>query len=804
MPASFLRKAILAGTVLALCHSLGAEMFFYFPFDENSAIIRDAGPRKLEGRYYPAADRNNDTPETSNPERYRIPGQKGRALRFFRNLGSAAEVSMFRLSIPREKLYLRFYIKADPIRYSSVLNCKFDSGNSGFALFFGMSEWKFIYGDGKKSHSAIFKGSHLNGRQWIPLEVIFNHGEVTMKENGKTLGTVSTAGRVVAPNWTPLAIGNYQASNRTVYAFEGGMDELIIADLPETAEKYQGKLAAQTILEQPLEAICEPVDGNEKHFGFRKTFHLLPDCAMPITFLFRHSKENSCDPELRLALPSHVRIREARIHSSSSERLITMEAGPMEIDGVHCVEYRLPKTGKNILRTGRSFGAGESFTLLLQPDSGFRSGRAFWKIQDQEWNQFELKIIPRPEGNLPDGRFYVMSYVSPRDWLCADRELLDKIGALYASVGFTGIGRTQKIYSERQERDIFLQKKYGFQLFEINMWDGPSRKRRLKSVPCALSPEGKPLENVYCPSAMIDSRELFKTYLAETRRNNSATGSRAVILDYEPWGEPARQCFCSVCLNRFQDQFHLPKEDMIPRSILGKYRMEWGKFWVQHTNSVIDFLSRVSREAFPRTEIWDYTYLFEYDTPGFEKRFYDIPKDPRMLEKKVDSSLLSLYHVDGEKLIRQVNTSRKHLRKPLRGIIFLSRSNANQGNYTAPQESHSPKQIHQKLVLLAALGMDCAGFWPGTYVDAAFLSPIGRAVREARRNESFYLDGKTADADFEVNGPAVILAHRKEKRYLATVFNFTGREITSEIRCRATGKKQSITLAPDDVKYLNF
>ena len=90
---------LLIGTVAFWSRAEG--FCWYFPLDYQDAEIRDAGPMKLRGHYYPCASPDNDTPETSNPARYRLSGHRGKSLFFFRDLGSAGQLDTVRALVTK-------------------------------------------------------------------------------------------------------------------------------------------------------------------------------------------------------------------------------------------------------------------------------------------------------------------------------------------------------------------------------------------------------------------------------------------------------------------------------------------------------------------------------------------------------------------------------------------------------------------------------------------------------------------------------------------------------------------------------
>ena len=84
-----------------------ADFLLHYHFDERDASIVDSGGGGFNGKYIPSADKDNDTPETNDPERYHesTPGG-GRALGFFPELQSYAIVPKTPFPAKMEELHL--------------------------------------------------------------------------------------------------------------------------------------------------------------------------------------------------------------------------------------------------------------------------------------------------------------------------------------------------------------------------------------------------------------------------------------------------------------------------------------------------------------------------------------------------------------------------------------------------------------------------------------------------------------------------------------------------------------------------
>lgn len=83
-----------------------ADFLLHYRFEERDASIVDSGGGGFNGRYIPAADKDNDTPETNDPERYHENSPGGRALGFFPELQSYALVPKTPFPKMMEELHL--------------------------------------------------------------------------------------------------------------------------------------------------------------------------------------------------------------------------------------------------------------------------------------------------------------------------------------------------------------------------------------------------------------------------------------------------------------------------------------------------------------------------------------------------------------------------------------------------------------------------------------------------------------------------------------------------------------------------
>lgn len=442
--------------------------------------------------------------------------------------------------------------------------------------------------------------------------------------------------------------------------------------------------------------------------------------------------------------------------------------------------------------------------------AGFRQGEIRWAVYDgdrlQHQDAFLLNIIDPPEP-LPPGRFYYMCYTN-QDLAFHLPELFEKTGELFARSGITGKGRYYKNDARRAALDPILQRKYGFTLFEISLWGGPlkDRKHYQDLVPAAIGADGREqAEN--CPTRLLDNPAALSRYRETVKEKLIVENTHAVILDFEPWSRPGRICFCPACLEAFGRQAGVDVAGLDAAGLKRQYRVEWTRFWTDITYRYMNMMAAAARAEIPGVEVWDYTYAFPYDDEtALSKRFWSVPKDPRRNEDFLDASMISLYHLNGRKAFDQLELSRRHLKKSICSISLVSRSNANTGKYTSPDECLLPRQLGQKAVMTAALGHELFGIYPGHWIDGAVHVSLNKAARLIRTHEHYYFGGVRDDAALTVSVPAgtkrahyAWTVHRAGAKKLLTPFNFSRQ--TLEFTVNGTAK---IAVPPDDVSLREF
>ncbi|MBO4344461.1 MAG: hypothetical protein J5833_01820 [Victivallales bacterium] len=741
--------------LLFLSLLLPAEFLLHYQFEDPDANIVDSGPGQFNGVYTPSAEKDNDTPETSNPERYHQKAPGGRALGFFPELLSYAIVKKTPFPATMDKLHIALTANVGKRGIQYLVGNKVDSGLGGFSLMRWGVRWRFQYGDGQKMYRAEAPARAFG--DYMNLTVDFTDGLVVIKENGREVGRIQTEGKTIAASTLPLAIGNYPSSNKKAYPAECFFDELIISDAAQTAVVPQVKIDTP-----PVRCLLEPVDGNEVNFNGERVLHSFASSPVTATFIISFEEHGpDVNPSLEWELPEGVTIPDVFRSTRKSDHK----------------HYPLVKEG-NVVRIPQgefeTEKKEEQITLVFDTakDAVIR-----WRFKNGDKvlreDTFTVKLLPEMPP-LPPGRFHSHSYMLS-DIAFTDFALLDRVVQTYVRSGLIGKGRYYSNFTEQVVIDDYLRDKYGFILWEVSLWAGPWHGvGAYPDVPAALNDKGEPA-NVVCITALTRSKEAYRSYADALKK--SLSPSKAVVLDFEPWGGTPKTCFCPECIKAFNQRFGLACEN--GTQIKTEHSKEWSVFWTEQTARYIKFMSDAAREALPGVEVWDYTYVFPYDdAEALHKRWWGIPKDPRLNEQHQDGSMVSLYHINGREAFELYDISRRHLKKQLCPISLISRNNRHLGHYTPDQDVLSPRQIYLKAIMTGAQGADIFAIYPGSWIDGAFHAALNQATTEVRQRESFYFDGKRRwDLAATSAAPAdawVATVHENAAgKKLATVINFS-------------------------------
>lgn len=787
-----MRKHLFHGALLMCLLAAKADDFcLVFDFAEPDRKIIGKGTVAAQGVFHPSADADNDNQETTAVSSYRKTERGKPALFFSAENKSYAVIDEVKALSGQalETLYIRLTVKPGTKSMQYLVGNKSDAANTGFALFKWGNTWRFNFGDGDQTFSVRGRNAITPPDQWTTLEVLFDRGDVTIREDGQVITQSKAAGAKIAPNPGKLGIGNYVTSNKRIYASDGGYELLVLASSETAAAPWVDQLAQAApapAADWKIKALCEPVDGNEIHFNGRKTLHTFYDAPVPVTFMMTFQDNPS--PVLKLVVPPEVSLLEAFAsnHNQPSKCFQVIES---RLPDGRRAYHTPPGELRGELPPG-PLGRGENVTVMLACPRSFTAGTVEWSVQDGDAtvHRDAFRLVPQdlpPE--LPPGRFHFMCY-SIQDIAFHDLGLVDRIGRLFARTGITSKGRYYKRDPRRCAVDDRLAG-HGFSFYEISPWSGPARNRNDFGaiVPAARDANGSELP-MNCPAQLAASPEANQLYQAMLTESLIVENTHAAILDYEPWSAPGKYCFCPYCMDLFRTRAKLPAGvELTPDIIKGKYRAQWVEHWLENTRLYMKMMADAVHKAGPQLEIWDYTYVFPYDDDeALSKRQWSIPKDPRRCEEFIDCSMLSLYHLNGRAALDQLELSRRHLQRQLCGISLISRANDHAGRYTSPEECLSPQRLYQKAVVAGALGHELFAIYPGSWIDGSAHVSLNRAAREVRLREDFYVNGKRRDDARKITTSAkrddfAVLIHERDHRLLATVFNFTDAPITATI-----------------------
>ena len=781
-----MKKRVVISLCLLLALATLAESFcVHYSFEDASAAIKDS-IGKCDGQYTPAASRDNDTPETTNPERYHKHGVVGKALYFFPLFQSYAEMLNFKMP-ETETLYIRFYFRLESHSRQYIIGNRHDVGKQGFSVFNVGGKWMVDFADGT-SVERVTVASNVPLRNWGLFEVQFNKGEWSIHENGELLKSGTVGIKRIAEVAHVITFGNYPLVKHA-YPMNGALDELVLASSADVAPKPD---ANTKIVKCTINALVEPVEGNERHFGGIKTLHAFE--GMPVDAKFMLYIMKGAQPRLRITFPKGVDFEE--LPTDETRTLLSRkELSDGRLEYLFAFEIDPEKAKQRKIMQ----------CLINLPD-GFTEGNVTWAALDGEQvmydDDFVLKVIP-PLPVMPEGRFYYMSWLSAFNY---SEKNMRRFAELFKRVGLTGKGLFPNASTDEEllKKDAILKNEYGFKLFSVDLWDGPTRASKWERlfdgvIPRAVNKEGKADENRLCDRQMVDSPRAYELYKSVVAKRLHPELVSVAMMDYEPWSAPANFCFCDYCLGEFRKENnldHTPTAD----EILKDYRPQWAAFWTETCERWTEMMVRAFKEVGPNVEVWDYTYVFPYnDEKALNDRFFSIPKDVRRNEKYYDCSMLSLYHVNGRAAYEQTLLSSQHLKKPICQASLISRSNLNSGNYTSPSECLSPEQIFQKAILFGAMGHTCYSIWPGLSIEATALTAMARAARIIRTYERFYLDGKLVDKlSFIVDAKPeqyLTFVHEKDGKLLATMLNFTSKPMIFDVE--RLGK---VTVAPNSAE----
>ena len=805
MISSLPRPVIYLAAFAVALHLTGAEPLLHLPFESGDRVIREVGGETV-GLHFPTSIEDQDDPGSVSPDRFRGEARYGKGIRYFASDRSFTRVEkMPRFEGPIEAVAVSAEIKVEPSgqnRFAALVTNRVDSDKRGFSLFLWGKNLRFRFGDGETVHEIRVAAPQLRDGKWHSVQAAFERGRAAVWVDGTRLATDSFDAATIAPPVRDLHLGGYPADNkgRVQYAYDGWLDEVAIGKLRGPLVGHLREVNKERANFEPppaMRTLLLPVRGSEVFFGGERVFHSFHGHPVPMTFMFSADLDRLRDehPKLVFYLPGDVEV--AALYQSNHNEPggpVAFDMEEVQRDGRTWKRYATRDL--DITKGGRGWKDRDSpfLSLAVDADPSVKESKMIHAIEyagrERGIRETTLKFLPPPPRVPEDekGRFHAFGYLMLQTFAYPDRDLWAPTADLLSRVGLTGRGRfySGKNGQYRRDFDRYVRER-GFTLYEIGLWAGPNR------YDMAANPEAT-------------------TEAYASKRGHRMRGLKEgepVIFDYEPWGVTYKaRAFAKPIRAAFGQQLGL--ETPPTRSeIRTEYRREWTDFWLDVCNNVYGAMSEVvvRHHRDPEAPRVAYTYFYPYDDEAaLYRRFWSIPKDPRMAEESdhVDVHLISLYHTNDRELVDQTRLSQKHLDRPIWGISAIGRVNPIH-HFATPENSLSPQRIEQKFVLTGALGMERQGIWPGRgWFDAAYLAGIGNASRFIWRHEDFYFDGERVNNTVSVipQSPAdredwAHLVHRHEDgRLLVTAFNFTDRELSLRAKDPETNDSAEISVEP--------
>lgn len=316
-------------------------------------------------------------------------------------------------------------------------------------------------------------------------------------------------------------------------------------------------------------------------------------------------------------------------------------------------------------------------------------------------------------------------------------------------------------------------------------------------IPLSVDEKGKTL-NSACASFMADNPNslVFDDYvpnLVRTSLKNCGGKVKAFILDIEPGAN--RFCFCENCRRQFAQRYKIDKVPSI-EEINAKHSANWFEYRLKQNAEMSNNLANAIRRAIPGMAVIMCTDPLHAKPPHLQQWCC---MDIRMMDQGQYDMFMNMpyyggleYYDDFAFNVRTLKTPQFPLVDPSEDMeMFYSR--------------YTPVKIFMNIIATATLGGKGIGIWPSDALDAGYLHSIRNAISRVAETEAFYSAIRCDDAlsvkylntnatAIEDNGKQSIVyspdfpattrytLYRKNKAYLATVFNYsTTEEIIAEI-----------------------
>jgi hypothetical protein len=248
------------------------------------------------------------------------------------------------------------------------------------------------------------------------------------------------------------------------------------------------------------------------------------------------------------------------------------------------------------------------------------------------------------------------------------------------------------------------------------------------------------------------------------------------VLDVELWGdgEIKNSCFHPSTIAEFRKYAGIANGiELNTRTILTKYFQEWAAFRHYATAKLHGNARDYVREIRPGAQLLAYDYLLQLNGQANELASY-APMNTLENDKYVDIHLISTYGHEGAKFLDSIDSTIKHLKKPVWTVPYISEGLA---TVTNPSWGyHHPSTQELRMEVLGAAASGAKGFLPfsGILLDGDRLSAINSGAMAVAKYQDFYSKGTRADDKVTLLNPDKEVRHRVHvlgDKTLLTIFN---------------------------------
>ncbi len=593
----------------------------------------------------------------------------------------------------------------------------------------------------------------------------------------------------------------------------------------------------KAVVRFPVEFSCEPAGGNAFRNNGKKIFNSFVDSPCSLTFDFWGNVQIGKVTDFVIELPVDAKVLQCfNNHMSVKNPAVKPMVTEFSRDGKKWRRYTYCRSWALANIRPKPWYC-RALTALFAPADGKPGSypaRCYVVANGAKGPEksFTLRFLP-PMKKTPNPRNYRVFMFSSFDMNARGDELFGSVLRKYEEAGITA--KESIVWGDETLRKVVDETcgKRGWKcvtVMGVAVFDTPFNKYGDKAK--AVNVKGRRIGRI-CPSFMStkEGLELIENSVVGCCGKGGLKKDGLVLFDYEPW-QSYDWCYCPACLKRFKEFSGI---DATPAEIKAKYRKQWAEFRVRDTNAIVEHAAKMVKKHFPGAKVADYDYVVEFNKPGFESRFWNIPKDTRLSDKYLDCHYTSFYYYHGKKAFNFLDTITAKLKKPIVMFSLLARrGDPKQRRYArTPAEDLSPGQFRLAMLNGASAGTVGHAIFPGVKIDGEYFLAIDKTMREIAALEDFYRKGKRCDKDVEVIPDGKIsddaYAYRASElngETAVTIFNFSKKPLAFKVipgkfkgnvsmTDVSTGKKDSLTpeqlskgitvkISPEDVALLKI